>query len=376
MNQITKSLLLLSLATLVTGCGLFGGDKRPEYQGAEYYKNLEIPPDLTAPDTRDALSVPKPTAEALLRFRDNNKLDTIVTPNFDGVRVVNYAGSSWLEVDASIEKVWPQLTKFWQHEGIAVVEARPLLGFVETEWTQRLSADPDAGFFRSLFQRFEPDQKDKFRLRVERFDNGQKTRIYIAHSGIERVVSDRDESDYIWVSLPSNIERERELVARMALYAGLNDEQREQLADSYRPYASLVKLAPDSDVALTMKGSAEFVRRRALRALDRMRMDDVETDLSDNSIHFSVGRSAKTSLKELFAADDDDLAESSWLMQWLNSDAGRQKYPYRLVFSDQDGVIRIEIQDAGDSAETDEDGHTSSTALAEQLRNLLADRLE
>ena len=63
-NQHDKSLRLLSVVFLLstlTACGIFGGDERPVYQGAEYYKNLEVPPDLTAPDTADQLRVPKPT---------------------------------------------------------------------------------------------------------------------------------------------------------------------------------------------------------------------------------------------------------------------------------------------------------------------------
>ena len=156
MNWLSSIVILL----VIISCS----HERPVYQGAEYYKNLEVPPDLTEPETAGQLNVPKPTEEALQRFRDNNKLETVITPKFDGVRVVNYAGNSWIEVDNKVEQVWPRLLEFWELEGIEVVEARPLLGYMETEWTERL--DADSNYFKSIFQKFQPDQKDKFRVRL------------------------------------------------------------------------------------------------------------------------------------------------------------------------------------------------------------------
>ena len=136
-------------------------NERPVYHGAEYYKNLEVPPDLTAPDRGDELKVPEPTDEALQRFRDNNKLETVITPKFDGVRMVSYAGNSWIEVDNNVEKVWPRLLEFWEQEGFEMVQVRPLLGFMETDWVTRLGGD--TGYFKSLFQKFELSKPPSYR---------------------------------------------------------------------------------------------------------------------------------------------------------------------------------------------------------------------
>ena len=360
----------------VSSCGLFGGEKRPVYQGAEYYKNLEVPPDLTEPDTSGELRVQKPTEEALQRFRDNNKLETVITPKFDGVRMVTYAGNSWIEVDNSVEHVWPRLLEFWETEGTGLAEVRPLLGFMETDWVERL--DAGAGFFESMFQKFEPDQKDKFRLRVESFDNNQKTRVYIAHSRIERIVQGEDADEYSWQTRPSDLEAEREIISRMALFAGLNKENTVQLLENYRPYSSLIKMDHTNTTALTMTGSMDFVWRRAMRALDRMAMQDIREDKESSSIHFVVG---KVSNEALNVEDKDEIAKSSWMMQLFTGDAEKdpatdKKRQYRLAFSDANGRIQIQVKDARESQSTDEDGDVSGTALAEQLRNILAEKLE
>jgi uncharacterized lipoprotein len=366
---------LLLLIFVLSSCSLFGGDERPVYQGAEYYKNLEVPPDLTEPDTGGQLRVPQASDEALQRFRDNHKLETVITPKFDGVRMVSYAGNSWIEIDNKVEFVWGRLLEFWEGEGIALAEKRPLLGYMETDWVERL--DAETGFFRSIFQRFDPDQKDKFRVRLERFDHDNKTRLYISHSRIERVIRGEYADDFIWVSRPSNLEAEREIISRMALFAGKDDEQTVQLLENYRPYSSLVKIDSTNTIALTMTGSMDFVWRRAMRALDRMRMKDIRQEKESSTIYFIVGDISDEDIQ----VEDDELAKSSWIMQMLTGVdektlAANTSRHHRLEFSDADGRIQIEVKDANDSQDTDDDDDTYSTALAEQLRNVLAENLE
>ncbi len=357
---------------IITACS----NERPVYHGAEYYKNLEVPPDLTEPETAEELKVPRPTEEALQRFRDNNKLETVLTPKFDGVRMVSYAGNSWIEVDNNVEKVWPRLIEFWEAEGIKLVQVRPLLGFMETDWTERLGGEK--GFFGSMLQKFEPDTKDKFRVRVERFDLDRKTRLYIAHTRIERKIRGEYADEYIWVSQPSNLEAEREIVSRMSLFAGLSKEQTAGLLENYRPYSSLVKIDSTNTTALSMKGSMDFVWRRTVRALDRMRMANIDEQKANNTIKFGVG---KVSSEEL-EVEQDDLSESSWLMQMFtgsdDEDLAQQKSrQYLLEFTDLNGFIQIEVKDGINSSQsTDDDGDVYSTALAEQLRDLLAKHLE
>ena len=365
-----QGIVAISMALIITACS----NERPVYHGAEYYKNLEVPPDLTEPDTGEELKVPKPTDEALQRFRDNNKLETVITPKFDGVRMVSYAGNSWIEVDNNVEKVWPRLLEFWEAEGIELVQVRPLLSFMETEWTERLGGE--SGFITSMFQKFEPDTKDKFRVRVERFDLDRKTRLYVAHSRIERQVRGEFADEYFWVAQPSNIEAEREIISRMTLFAGLSKEQSVALLENYRPYSSLLKLDSTNTTALTMKGSMDFVWRRSVRALDRMRMQDIKEQKANSTINFSV---TKLSAKEL-EVEEDDISKSSWIMQmFTGSDediAKNQSRQYRLELTDLKGFIQIEVKDARNSQTTDDDGDAYGTALAEQLRDVLVEHLE
>ncbi len=355
------------MALIVSSCST----QRPVYQGAEYYKNLEIPPDLTVPDTGEDLKIPKPTEEALQRFRDNNKLETVITPKFDGVRTVTYAGNSWIEVDNDVDHVWPRLIEFWEIEGLPLAQIRPLLGFMETRWVEPLGSE-DEGFFDAIFQSSNPDQRDKFRVRVERFDHDTKTRLYIAHTRIERQFNSDDE--YLWVTLPSDIEAEREIISRMAIFAGLPREKTQVLLDNYRPYSSLVEIDNSNATTLTMKGSMDFVWRRAVRALDRMSMQDIKEEQNVSTIDFVVTKPEKKNRR----LEGDELARSSWLVQ-LFKDASQSasSMAYQLVFTELDGRrIQIEVKEAGDSQTSSDDGDVSGSAVVEQLRDALAKNLE
>ena len=329
---------------------------------------------MTEPDTGDQLRVPEPTEQAKQFFIDKNKLDTVITPRFDGVRVVSFAGDSWLEVDNKVEKVWAELLKFWESEGIELVEKRPLLGFMETEWM--VPFDSDSNYFRSMFQKFEPDVKDKFRVRLERFDNDAKTRLYLSNTRIERVIYGEEADHFDWVTQPADAEAEREMIARMAVYAGLSGAESAVLLENYRPYTSLVKIDSTNTTALTMAGSMEFVWRRAMRALDRMRVQEIQEDKDSRRIHFVIG---KLSHEEM-GVEEDDLSESSWIMQLFITDkkdlASSKTRQYRLEFTEAGDRIQIDVTDANQTRDVDEDGDVTGTALAAQVRDILARNLD
>lgn len=370
-----KFIGIISLMLMLSSCGFFGGDERPVYQGAEYYKNLEIPPDLTAPDTSGQLLIPKPSSEALHSFKKNNDLGVVVKPSFDGIRLVNNSGDSWLEIDKNAAYVWGRLLAFWESEGIELINERPLLGFMETDWTVRSLAN--MSFLQSLFQKLEPTQKEKFRVRVEKNKDDTKTRLYVTHSRIERSVTGEYGESVVWLSVPSDVEAESEILSRLVLFAGKNKAQAAELLKNYQSYSSLVAIDKTNTTTLTMKGSSEFVWNRTMRALDRMNMQDIRQERESNTIYFVVGEISNQYLNK----EEDEVSQSSWLMNLftdiddkdLSSDIDRH---YHLVLSVSNNRVLIEVIDEEETLNKDEDGYVSSTALAEQLRNILVEELE
>jgi outer membrane protein assembly factor BamC len=373
------SLLLLSVIALAA-CSS-GGDERPEYQGAQYYKSLEIPPDLTLNKTDKELAIPEPSKSALTEYQRASKLDEAVLPEFKGIRLKSDCGLYWLEVDATPDTLWPKLEAFWEHEGIRLLQDEPLLGFMETEWSNRLVVDPDAGFLTRMFNRMEPDQLDRFRLRVETSADRKHTRIYVSHAGMERFVEGGDDdSRVIWRRRPSDPDLEREIIGRLVLFAGLSENQMESLLKNYHPYQSYVHYAEnavhdDTDPSsienqvaeLTMAGSMDFVWQRTLRALDRLSLTDIKADRATGTIGFTSGSDIELTQD---SEKRDELSESSWLMKLLrgSDDAKKTSEQFTLKLTDQGGDVRLDL--------LDKHGSPADTTRAQKLRQALAQELD
>ena len=185
---------------MITACGK---NERPEYQGAEYYKSLELPPDLALEKSTPDVEVPVPTVAALEDFQAKHRLNKAVAPEFKGIRLKHEGSMYFLEVDAEPEVVWPKVEAFWDNEGIRLLENRPMLGFMKTDWTKQMQVREDAGYLKKLFSKLEPDFRDKFTMRIEPAADRTKTHIFVAHYGVEVFVEESgDEQGNILMAWP------------------------------------------------------------------------------------------------------------------------------------------------------------------------------
>jgi outer membrane protein assembly factor BamC len=370
---------------LVSACGK---NERPEYQGADYYKSLELPPDLNLDKTSAEMEIPEPTVSALEDFQSRHKLNKAVAPEFRGIRLKHDGSMYFLEVDAAPEVLWPKLEAFWEHEGIGLEQDRPMLGFMQTDWTKEMQVDPDANYLAKLFSKIEPDFRDKFRMRVEPAADRTRTHIFVAHYGIEVFVEvDEDGSSHTqWRERKSDIELEREILSRLTLFAGLSENQAESLLKDYKPMQSYVTyresfksddIDPPSEggfdrskvAVLTMKGSMDFVWYRTIRALDRMQMEDIALSKKDGRISFTVPAQDGS----VSGGDADDESDgSNWFTSLFSGDS-EEKTSWKaeqfvLVLTQQPGYVNFTL--------LDKRGMEATSALASQVRAALAKALE
>ena len=384
MKNWLKPTSILLIAVAVAACG---NNERPEYQGADYYKSLELPPDLTLQKSSAEMAIPEPTVSALEDFQSRHKLNKAVAPEFKGIRLKNEGSMYFLEVDASPEVVWPKLEAFWEHEGIRLLENRPMLGFMQTDWTSQLQIPEDANYLVKLFTKIEPDFRDKFRMRVEPADDRTRTHIFVAHYGIEIFVegSGDDQGATQWRGRDSDVELEREVLSRLTLFAGLSENQAESLLREYRPMQSYVTyqetfrgddidipvegdMGSDRIAVLSMKGTMDFVWYRTIRALDRLEMEDIALDKKKGRISFTVPAEVR-----LTKADEELEGESgsNWLtglFKSKDSDEPRKSQQFVLLLAEQPGYVDFMLQDTR--------GMEATSALASQVREALAKALE
>ena len=382
---LTRTVTLGLLVLFLSACGK---NERPEYQGAEYYKSLELPPDLALEKSTAEMDIPEPTVSALEDFQSRHKLNKAVAPEFKGIRLKHDGSMYYLEVDAAPEVVWPKIEAFWENEGIRLLENRPMLGFIKTDWTKQLQIRDDANYFVRLFSKLEPDYRDMFRMRIEPAADRTKTHIFVAHYGIE-VFVEEDGDDLgkpHWRGRKSDIELEREILSRLTLFAGLSENQAESLLKEYKPFQSYVTYketfrADDIDpeaqsslgdttvAVLSMKGSMDFVWYRAIRALDRLQMEDITLDKKNGRISFTLPAETR-----LTPADEevDEIAESSWLMNWMKGKTGKQEdrkaEKFVFVLAEMPGYVDFTLVDSR--------GMEATSARAAQLREAFASALE
>jgi len=359
--------VVLTATLLVGGCSSDGDERRQEYLDADYYTRLELPPNLTLSTDEKQLDIPKPTEEAITRFKQatadigSGKQNVAMAIKVKGARVKAGNGVFWLEVDENADKLWPQLSAFWGHEGIKIVRNEPMLGMVETDWVSKLQVDDDAGFIEKLFNSASPDKLDKFRMRIEPEQSKDKTKIFMSHSGMEISV---EGDDVNWRSRCSEEELEREMLNRLALFVGLDDAQAKKAFENYRPFASRVEAPKDKANMLYITGDMDFVWKRSLRALDRMGMDVLKKDAKTRQIKVIIEKLSK----EDVGGERDEIAESSWLMQWFSGSgddyAKDEDRQFTLKFENKDGVIHLGILRP--------DGEPADSVLAEQFRKSLA----
>ena len=364
---------IVFISATIAGCSSDGDERRQEYLDADYYTRLELPPDLTAPDNSKQMTTPVPEEEAIKKFRrdsdhvgtenqDSETLPATIAMSVKGARMRTGDGVFWLEVDENADKLWTQLSAFWSNEGIRIVRNEPMLGIVETDWVNKLQVDDDdAGFFSRMFSNVEPDRLDKFRMRVEPDGGFDKTRIYMSHTGIELFV---EGDDINWRSRCTEEELEREILNRLALYVGLDKKRAEKVFENYRPFASRVRISEDETNILYVTGTVEFVWKRVQRAMDRMGTVILQSDLPNRTLKVAVTKLTRDDL----GLEKDELAESSWVMQWLTGEGGDtigdiindEDRQFLIKHTENNGVVRLDILRP--------DGEVPESVLAEQFR--------
>ena len=137
-------ILLLGASLSLTGCSGFGGGKGG-YDQSKAGRSLEVPPDLTAPQTDQTYAVPGETARASAATAATaqpsvspqpraaaGEIEPDVLPQYSEIRVASEGAARWIEVLASAEALWPQLEAFWDDQGVPLERNEPELGVMET----------------------------------------------------------------------------------------------------------------------------------------------------------------------------------------------------------------------------------------------------
>ena len=191
MRQPTRTLVVvLAVPALVAGCsfGELFDSQKVDYKSASKLPTLEVPPDLTRPGRDDRYAMPESNPSGTATFSQYNaerqgvqsSASSAVLPTSDKIRVVRDGTQRYLIVGEAPDKLWPVVRDFWQENGFLLVVDVPDAGVMETDWAENRAKLPQDGIRNALGklldQVYSTGERDKFRTRLERSQDGEEHR--------------------------------------------------------------------------------------------------------------------------------------------------------------------------------------------------------
>jgi len=268
--MLLMSMLLAACSTTSGYKGVYGNttDERP----------LEIPPDLSQPDTQKGLRVPQLASQQGSRAISGNKVAPL---EFGKARLVRESSMRWLEVAMPIDAVWGQALLFFQRLGFKITKQDQAQGVMETDWQENRVNAP-GNWFSKLFKNvYDSGLQDRYRLRLERSSDAKHTLVFITQSGLKEVYGKADMQDLAttkgWEPRAPDPELESEMLQRFAIYIGSGKAniQRQVAKLKQQPeFASVTQ--QDGVAALRMNEGFDRGWRRIGLSLDRLGVQVVD----------------------------------------------------------------------------------------------------
>lgn len=368
----------LALLALLSGCNLLPEADKIDYKSAGKLPPLEIPPDLSLPDTEDRFTVPDINTPGSTTFsaydsrmrsnQGNVRTESSVlsvTEIQGNIRMVRAGTQRWLVVPRAPEVVWPQVKEFWQNMGFLLKLEAPDVGIMETDWAENRAKIPQ-DIIRSALSTFldglySTAERDKFRARLERNDAGE-TEIYISHRGMIEVLADRSTNRTIWQPRQADPELEAEMLTRMMKHFGVEEERAiSEVAASENITETRVFIDNSREGVLIVKEAFDRAWRRVGSALDRVGFTVEDRDRS-NGIYFV----RYVSEAEARQANKGKGLLSKIAFWKTDTDKTAEKY-------------QIQVNEIGLNSEAvvrNADGTPAETVISKRIINLLYEQLK
>ena len=318
MNKYFFSFLLV---LTLTGCAGMSdyvknviSDPRNEklvYKTDEDYSSgqidLVIPPNLTQPNTIDALSLPE------VIDNDSSKLFTIDT-KLEGIKLFKQGQDMFLSVQTE-DKIllWDKIKSFWLEEGFQILSEDLTISSMRTNYLENLS-EVQLGVIQRYVGRYvpllvSPETRDSYKTRIVKKENGFD--VVISHYGKE-FMSDGD-TEFKWQNRPRDKEFQNEMISRMYIYLG-GDEAKNSgyIVARTTGIRKTVSIYTDEKGLQTLfvPDIYERVFPSVVSSLDILGVKIIEKDQTSGLIKVSLDdkeKEAKGFLSSLFGSDSSEV---------------------------------------------------------------------
>lgn len=392
MTKHTLRLAALAPAVMsLTGCAYFGididspfSDDKVQYEASNTRANLEVPPDMTPIKTDDRFDVPsRPSvvsanaeaarAVAAAQQGKQHLAAQHIVADTVHVKVMKDGSDRWLLVTAPAEQVWTVVQDFWPSVGLVIRQQNPETGYMETEWAEnkaKLPQDIIRGTIGKVLDfAYSTGERDQYRTRIERNDDGT-TNVYVTHRSMVEVVTGSQNDSTIWQPGPTDTMMEAEMLQRLALRldAEFNPDAkqaleeakiREELAQApVEPKSTIEKNAEGLVAAVTVREPYDRAWRTVGLVIDRMGFELVDRDRAAG--YFMVRYLDP-------AYEERKKAEQGFFSSVFGSEKIVDAPNYRIHLADEGLTTRVTVQGA--------DGGPDATGVAPNILTLLAEQL-
>lgn len=312
--QTRLALAVILAMSLATACSSSGEKRAAEYKKSRALPALDVPPDLTEPDTSaDTLKVPHGVAGA-------GAAQPSYLVSAQNARVERDGDMRWLLVEAPLDKLWEEVKGFWTGQGFELTTDEPALGIMATNWLEN-RADIDTGFFQRMVSKVLPGlysapTRDMFRIRMERGEAPGRTEIYVTHYGVEEISVDRGDEffDTKWQPRAADIELANEMLLRLMVHLGVPEPKAQAKIVQAAEKAARARVERDSSGRPRLLLDDGFARawRRTGIALDRIGLVVEDRDRSQGLYYVrhvdlvsAAGQGQKGLFGRLFGSDGE-----------------------------------------------------------------------
>ena len=346
MNKYFFSFLLV---LTLTGCAGMSdyvknviSDPRNEklvYKTDEDYSSgqidLIIPPNLSQPNTIDALSLPE------VIDNDSSKLFTIDT-KLEGIKLFKQGQDMFLSVQTE-DKIllWERIKSFWLEEGFQILSEDLTISSMRTNYLENLS-EVQLGTIQRYVGRYvpllvSPETRDSYKTRIVKKENGFD--VVISHYGKE-FMSDGD-TEFKWQNRPRDKEFQNEMISRMYIYLG-GDEAKNSgyIVARTTGIRKTVSIYTDEKGLQTLfvPDIYERVFPSVVSSLDILGVKIIEKDQTSGLIKVSLDdkeKEAKGFLSSLFGSDSSEVMN-------IKVDAGGETGESTLITIEDDVFNQIQ----------------------------------
>ncbi len=321
---------------------------------------LDIPPDLNKlPNAQNRYAIPGQVVSANQVGQGQATTGQQLAPSeVGGVTFKRDGKLAWISVKQPAEKVWPVIRAFWLDNGFTYVTENPQAGILETDWAENRAKLPQDFVRKSLGRVFDAlastGEKDKFRTRIERTDQGVD--VFVSHRGIEEVYNSFDKVTTKWQGRDSDPFLETEFLRQIMVKLGSSPEAAQQAMVSNQAVQQAQLETKNGQETLVYQQTITLGWRHVGLALDRSGFTIQDRDAT-RGIYY---------LRYI----DPRVREEPGLLKKLFSRSEKPQFPseFRIVLTDQAGKTAIQVQNNLGQADSSEGAKNILNKLLESLQ--------